>query len=123
MARLALSPEQIAAREAAIARLDALAADMRALAERLMAASSGANFAGGPLAEAARRGWTFAQCALLHADARLPCERMIAAIAEAPQVSTRAGIVQLSYSTLKAAQGRMAGRLPAPAAILREASR
>ncbi|MBR3190856.1 hypothetical protein [Bosea sp. (in: a-proteobacteria)] len=123
MAALALPPDVQAAREAAIVRLDALAADMRGLAGRLMSASSGANFAAGPLAEAARKGWTFAQCALLHAEAKLPCERMLAAIADTPQAIASPGLVQLSYSTLQAAKARLHGRPPAPAALLCEASR
>lgn len=123
MSGAVLSSEQVELRMAAVRRLDQLAAEMRALAEHLRGAASSANFAAGSLAAAARQGWTMAQCALLHADARLPCDHMLMAIADGKTAAASPGLAQLSYSTLQAAQRRMAGRLPAPAPILREASR
>jgi hypothetical protein len=111
-----LSGAEITRRTAAIARLQAVALEMRHFAVRLLDTSDEPTIAQSPLALAARAGWVRAQAALIQAEGGIASLGMIDAIAE-PGIVDSPALRGLSLSTLMAAEARLTGKPPMPAAI------
>lgn len=123
MDALSLDAAEATRRIEAISRLQAVAADMVRLTDRIIENRTDPALALGPLASAARAGWSYAQCALIQAQAGMASPRMIEAIAlRDPQVSAPS-LRRLSLSTLIAAEARLHRRPPEPAPVAMEAAR
>lgn len=116
MTALALSRTDYERRAAAIRRLEAVAADMRHFALRLVDTRDEPEIAQGPLAIATRAGWIYAQTALIQADGGMSSPSLINAIAERGPVDSRT-LRGLSLSTLMAAEARICGRPPVPVTL------
>lgn len=109
-------------RTAAIHRLEAVAADMRYFAVRLLDTRDEPAIAQGPLAMATRAGWIYAQTVLIQADGGMSSPSMVNAIAEPGPVCSPA-LRGLSLSTLRAAEARICGRPPVPVTLALGGSR
>jgi hypothetical protein len=103
-------------RTAAIRRLEAVAADMRSIALRLVDTRDEPEVAQGPLALATRAGWIYAQTVLIQADGGMHSPSLINAIAEPGPVDSCA-LRGLSLSTLMAAEARITGKPPVPVTL------
>jgi hypothetical protein len=111
-----LTGEEVARRHDAIGRLKHVAAEMSFFAHRLADTADEPTIARCPLALAARAGWTRAQAALIQADGGVVSPSMIQAIAEPGFIHSKA-LRGLSLSTLMAAEARISGKPPMPAAL------
>lgn len=116
MGAFALADADCERRSAAIRRLETVAADLRYFAVRLVDTRDEPEIAQCPLAVAARAGWIRAQAALIQADGGMASPAMINAIAE-PAVVDSSSLRWLSLSTLMAAEARLSGKPPMPAAL------
>ena len=116
MDAFALTAADYDRRTAAIRRLERVAIEMDWVRTQLRQASSSDNVALSPLAIAARAGWMNAQAALIQADGGMRSPSMIKAIGE-PGTIDSASLRSLSLSTLLAAEARLTGKPPMPAAI------
>jgi hypothetical protein len=116
MDALSLSRAEYERRTAAIRRLEAVAADMRYFAVRLVDTRDEPEVAQGPLALATRAGWIYSQTVLIQADGGMHSPSLINAMAEPGPVDSRA-LRGLSLSTLMAAEARITGKPPAPVTL------
>lgn len=124
MDALPLTGAEIAARCVAIERLKRVADDMAWFVERLRGQPDAPGLAQGPLALAARAGWSLAQVALIQADAGIVTPRIIDGIHRRdPAVETPA-LRRLALTTLEATERRLCAARPSPCdPELREAMR
>lgn len=116
MDALPLSSAECERRSAAGRRLDDLSDSIRWVGAQISAAQDCGNVSRSPLALAARAGWMYAQVALIQAEGGMHSRRMIDAIAE-PGVVDSPALRSLSLSTLMAAEARISGEPPMPAAL------
>lgn len=123
MAAFALTEDEIARRHAAITRLQQVTADLASFTKLMRQGLGQEGLALGPLASAARKGWSYAQYVLIQAEGGMPSVALIEAIAQKEPGIPCPSLRQLSHSTLLAAEARLHGRSPTPAPLLREASR
>ena len=123
MAVFALSEDEITRRRAAILRLQQVTADLASFTQLMRQGLGQDGLALGPLAAAARKGWSYAQYLLIQAEGGMPSVALIEAIAQKEPGVACPSLRRLADSTLVAAEARLHGRPPMPAPILREAAR
>lgn len=121
MAAFALGDAEIARRRAAILRLQQVTADLASFTLLMKQGLGQDGLALGPLAMAARKGWSYAQYVLIQAEGGMLSVELVEAIAHKDPAVACPNLRRLAETTLIAAEARLHGK--PPARILREACR